>query len=382
MARLLQGVTKKANGRYRGRFTFHSKSYELNQRKDETLTDFQNRFRDYRYRVENNLFDDDTSSGYNDLKLGEWFQIYMTEYKCHDNVKTSTINQYWEVYHSAIEPTFSNVRLDDLHPVLLQKYFNSLSSLYSQSRIKSIFTVMNQALRKAFCLDMIPQNPLDKVDIPKSEKPKKVKAVLTVDQQRLFLKYASKYQIYPVLLFALLTGLRIGEIAALQWGDIDFESKLIHVNQTLYYDRSLKKWFASSPKNGRTRIVPMVDPVVSLLHMQRKTHLENKLKSQDEYNSENLVFANRSGHNIYNSNVDTVLNVIVQNIRKDDPDFPHLSCHCLRHSFATNAYQSGVDIKALQQVLGHSTIKMTMDTYVKAQTETIVKAFEKMEIVV
>lgn len=380
IARLAQGISKKKNGTYRGRFQWHGKNYELNQRKGESVSQFNKRFMNYRADIENGRY-----YAASKMKFSVWYQCWIEEYKSY-TVKVSTINTYNNVYHTIIEKPLGNIWLSDLRVDILQKFFNNVAKKYSDIKIDQTYAVCNQALEQAYKNDLIPSNPMTKINKPKSITGKiKERTILTREQQDLFLKYADNSYFCPLFRFALSSGMRIGEILALTWDDVDFEKEEISVDKTLYQDREVQALYTTDTKTTKgKRKIPFLNNVESLLHKQRKSQLERQLLMGGSYRNEyNLVFPSKTGKYVYASSVNVAIGVVIKHIHSDGHEFPsRFTCHSFRHTFASRAVECGVSTKVLQEVMGHSSFMITMDLYVHVLDETKHDEMKKMDGVV
>ena len=207
---------------------------------------------------------------------------------------------------------------------------------------------------------------------------------LTVAEQNLFmdfLKRTPKYNHwYPVFAVMLGTGMRVGETVGLRWCDIYLEEGYIDVNHTLvYYSKGTGlgcKFAINTPKTkAGIRQIPMMDFVKEAFLLEKKYQEENGLTckaSVDCYTD--FIFINRFG-DVQNQGT---LNKAIRRIIRDCNDevllkgeenpvlLPPFSCHSLRHTFATRMCEQGVNIKVIQDVLGHKDIETTMDVYTDA----------------
>lgn len=208
-------------------------------------------------------------------------------------MKKSSYHTYQRNYRNHIAPRFGNVALQKIRSEDLQRFFNQLAETYSQSVLENDYQLMNQALKKAQKLDKIAKNPCDNIDLPKSKLPVKTKDALKREQIDLFFKYAGDHSNATVAKFALYTGMRIGEIGALSWGDIDFINNQIHVRHTLSYIES-EGYYLDTPKSGDERIVPMNNNVMSLLKAQQNFLWNNRLTGK-YLNENDRVFLSPHG---------------------------------------------------------------------------------------
>lgn len=205
---------------------------------------------------------------------------------------------------------------------------------------------------------------------------------LTVQEQNAFTSFLGNSRQYnhwnPIFTVMLGTGLRVGEVTGLRWEDLDFENGTISVNHTLvYYNHSKNGCYFSvnTPKTkaGR-RTVPMLDHVREAFLQEKKNQEEQGISCQvrvDGYTD--FVFINRFGNVQHQGTLNKALRRIMRDCnqeilekadgKKDVVLLPRFSCHTLRHTFTTRLCESGINIKVIQDVLGHADISTTMNIY-------------------
>ena len=218
---------------------------------------------------------------------------------------------------------------------------------------------------------------------------------LTRQEQSLFLQAARNSHNYYQYALILETGLRTGELIGLTWDAIDLEKRTLTVNKTLEFRHGLHTWRAGPPKTQHSyRTIPLTDRACEILQSvwnSRDTRKESPLLSQTlEYIDRrtgsiaklvmrDLVFINwRTGEPAKNSSYDTHLYKIC-----DEAGIKRFCMHALRHTYATRAIESGIQPKVLQKLLGHASIKTTMDRYVHVTTDSLdqaVRQFEKNRV--
>lgn len=191
---------------------------------------------------------------------------------------------------------------------------------------------------------------------------------------------------------ALWTGLRVGELTGLRWCDVNFERDEIRVDHTLVFYSKGKKdggctFTVNTPKTkAGIRTVPMLPKVKEafLLEKQRQEELGIKCNATiDGYTD--FIFLNRYGGVQHYGTLNKALRRLIRDCNyeilddcKNNEDvtlLPHFSCHSLRHTFTTRMCEAGVNIKVMQEVLGHADSQVTLDVYTDAQP-----AFQKTEM--
>ncbi|MCD8012596.1 MAG: site-specific integrase [Lachnospiraceae bacterium] len=212
--------------------------------------------------------------------------------------------------------------------------------------------------------------------------------VLSTDEQKVFMEYAlSGSPYYKMYVVAVGTGMRSGELRALEWDDVDFKNKLVHVTGTLKF-RKGDGYFKDTPKSASSdREIPMLDEVYKILKEQRKEQLENRTLLgeawQPQEGLENLVFTSPYHRKGYGLPVgEAVLNVdmkkIVKRINAAGIEFEEITPHTLRHTFATRGLENGIPPKVMQELLGHTSITMTLDIYSHVLPDTKASEIQKI----
>ena len=267
--------------------------------------------------------------------------------------KPSTFEKYSFIYHSYLEKPFGGVTLRQFTE---KTACDSLASCgaASESLQKSIYGVLNGILRYASCKYHMALPEIKRPSVKASRKEAgtftkseqaKLLSVLCVDTDRFRLG----------VLLCLFTGLRLGELCALKWSDIDFTNKTLTVRRTvqrLYVENAATKTalVETAPKSGNSkREIPLQDAVVTLL---------NDFRNAKEY-----VFGGdkpldpRTMQNHY------------KKILKE-AGVTYKNFHTLRHTYATNCIEGGTDVKSLSEMLGHSSVKITLNYYVHPSMDT------------
>ncbi len=286
-------------------------------------------------------------------------------------------------YKLYIKNAIGKMKLKDVKGIHIQKIYNDLKrEEFSRGTIEVVATVLSGMFKQAYKNEFIVKNPVKLATLPKiEEEDEENMRVMTLEEQNLFLKYAEDSWIYPLIKTALFTGMRSGELRGLQWKDIDFKNKVIHVRKTLVYlnnDYSLEQPKTKSSK----RDIPMIDSVYQLLRDHKKKQWERKMLLGEEWNNkegmEDLVFPSDSGYPMNRDRLKVQVNKIVNAINADGHDFPHITPHYWRHSFATRCIENGMQPNVLQKILGHSTLSQTMDLYAHVLSNTKEQEMQKI----
>lgn len=365
-----QGITQRQDGRYQARFTNrYGKRQTIYSR---SLNDIRKKLREERYE------DDKGINVVNkEITLDEWYKIWISTYK--KNCRNTTIRTY-EVQYNRLREELGWRKLTELNLVIIQNAFNNLKSDASRGDCKAILVdMLNCALES----EMVIRNVALSVNTKIDNKEKEEKRVLTEDEVELLLKHSQEGRLYPIFVVALNTGMRIGEILALTWDCIDFDNDKIIINKTLctLSNKGNTIYEFHQPKTvAGKRNIPMSKLVKETLLEQQiwKESVNKRFEPKDGF--ENLVFTSKTNNPLHASNVKDSINYLVNRINLQNPDieFKHFTPHCLRHTFATKCIAKGMKPKILQKILGHNSLKMTMDLYCHVLDDTIV---EEMKLV-
>ena len=172
--------------------------------------------------------------------------------------------------------------------------------------------------------------------------------------------------------FVLQTGLRTGELIGLKWSDVDFENRTMKIERTMEYRYKVGEWHVGPPKTKNSyRDIPMTNECTILL---KELKAKRDLGRYVEEGFEEFVFINRNGTPTKNSTYDNNLAKLAKKA-----GIENFSMHTLRHTFATRCIEAGMRPKTLQQILGHSSINITMNLYVHVTDDEKIKEIQKFE---
>ena len=286
------------------------------------------------------------------------------------------------------------MRLTDVKPMHCKMVFNQMEASYAGSTIRQTYIAMGTMFRAAVMNDMIRKHPMDGVRFTKPVRAVDDIKCLTTDEQQKFMEAAKRSHNYAQYALILETGLRIGEVIGLTWDAIDWKARTLTVNKTLEFRHKQKAWRAGPPKTQQSYCtIPLTSHAYDILKQlysqvsERKESelLNSTLEYMDRRTGEtaslcmrDLVFINwRTGEPAKNSSYDTHLYKLC-----DEAGIRRFCMHALRHTYATRAIESGMQPKVLQKLLGHASIKTTMDRYVHVTNDSMSKAvlqFEKVQ---
>ena len=256
--------------------------------------------------------------------------------------------------------------IDEITSDELQMYLNSLKN-YSPSSINKFIDQLNQAFKLAMNKGYIIKNPMFDIIKPKSnKKPKEIKA-LQLEEQQILTKYLldSPIELEPyknVFLIQMFMGLRIGEALALKTSDINLNKKILTVNKTLTRDKNNNVIMGDSTKTyAGEREIPIPEFLIEPLMYQIVLSQNNK---------NNLLFVDKKGDYMITNNANRILQSIAQKL-----GIYNISTHSLRHTYGTRCIEAGMRPVALQRLMGHTDVAITLNTYT-----TIFNKYKEQEL--
>lgn len=351
------GISQRKDGKYTARF--------VSKRTGKTVQKYFERLQECRNWYADATFEDEhsTINALGNMTIDAWFEYWMENIK-DEEIRDGTKNTYNYLY-KRIKPYIGKKILYEVRPMDIQIALNDMKKRLKPASIFTTKALMNNFFESAFENELIKCNPVPKRT--RTESHGKRENVLTRSDQCILLEASKKSKVYDQICFILQTGLRIGELSGLRFEDIDFESKVMHIQRSMNYLPE-KGWYIGLPKTkSGTRDIPLTDCAIDILK-KRMSMRNNRKVLNIQY--ANLVFLNNKGTPIYTTHYDRVLKGLCKK-----SNIPRISIHGLRHTFATRCIEAGMNPKILQSIMGHSNINITMNLYVHSTGEV-----EKIEM--
>jgi len=281
--------------------------------------------------------------------LHQWFSTKQ------NSIGVQTAKVYNNYLQSRILPGLGNFNLSKLSTIQIQNFIDSLSTDgLSSATVKKVYEIIRNSLEYAVDFELILKNPAIKVKLPKSNK--KEMKVWNENEINHFLKIAKADPNYIVFLLALTTGMRQGEVLGLRWKDIDLEKGLINIKQTLSHDG--KNFISGAKTKSSLRTINLSKLTINMLKQRKVTISKERLSSGLVYQDFDLIACTQHGTPLNPANVRRSFNKLIKLA-----DVPKIRFHDLRHTHATLLLSKGINVKVISERLGHSNIKVTLDTY-------------------
>lgn len=291
-------------------------------------------------------------------------------------VKESTYAKYYHMVQKHILPCFENMTADkltdeDITVFIRNKAINGRldkKGNLSPKTIQDICTILKQILkyanRKGYCRQI-------SLDFQKPKSEQHPFSVLSIEEQNQFVSYLKRNLNLETLgiLICLYTGIRVGELCALIWNDIDMKKAVLHINKTLQRvqntdtNGSKTKIITDKPKSQKsTRDIPIPNFLYQLIK-----------KFSFQYQNEAYFLTGQTNHFIEPRLFQYKFKRHLKNAGLTDRNI-----HALRHTFATRAVEQNMDTKTLSEILGHATVKFTLERYVYSSYDLKIQSMEKM----
>ncbi len=288
------------------------------------------------------------------LKLGEYLDAWLPGVR--DTVRPRTFERYEQIVRDHLKPPLGRVRMKSLTPAhVRQLYREKLDEGLSPRTVQYVHTTLHKALKQAVMDGLVPRNVTEAVKSPKPVR-KEVRP-LTSDQARTFLETVQGDPHEALYVVALHCGLRQGELLGLRWEDVDLEARSLSVRRTLSITKDGPTFAA--PKTAKSRRnVRITNRAADALKTHRKNQNEERLRMGTGWSDRGLVFPGEKGQPLRHNTLTVKFKKLLARA-----DLPSIRFHDLRHTCATMHLKMGSHPKKVQELLGHATIAITLDTY-------------------
>ena len=363
-------LRKRKDGRWEGRYTAGYDPYTGKRIVKNVLGKTQAEARDKLKKAieESSLLDISRESYTVASWLRTWYKLY-----AQPNIRTSTANRYELMIEKYTVPRIGSIKLSKLTARDLQRLYKALLDHgrisgtetqgpgLSTTTVHSLHLMLHSAFKQAVKERLLLRNPTEDCIAPKIRKVEM--KILEPEQIHRYLLAAENHNALPMFYLELVSGLRKGELVALRWDDVDTERNTVSVSKQLVRNPDGTLELTQPKTETSIREVSIPQEAVDLLKQEHALHPDNP-----------YLFPSAKTGEMYHP--DSVVNLHKKILR--EAGIPHIRFHDLRHTFATMALQSGVDIKTVSAMLGHYDAGFTLKTYTHATRQKQEEAAQTM----
>lgn len=282
--------------------------------------------------------------------LDQWYEITAP-------TLTSNTRASYRGRLARIKPFLARRRLIALNAMEIQAAVSALSGRFSPSTIRGSRALIHRALNDAVSWGLLPRNPADAVKSPPI--PKKPLQILTRDQVQQLIRETKGHHYHALWVLMVTTGLRLGEATGLRWRDVDLRVGRLAVQVSLGRIPGEGMSLADTKTSSSRRVVELAPDVATLLRQHRVQQGKQRLSMGPAWRStDDLVFTNLAGAPIDPANIHKVWDRTLRRL-----GLPTVNPHDLRHTAASLLLGRNVHPKKVQEMLGHSSIRTTIDLY-------------------
>lgn len=371
-------IRKKGNG-YEGRITVEVNGvrkqvsvYDKSQRVVVEKMQELRKKRDDNYYIENK-----------NITLEEWLKEWMKVYK-KPYISPRTYQGYVEKSKTILEH-LGNMQLQKIELYHLQKFISDLQNEgKSPKSLRHYYSILKMCFDDAIMCRHISLNPTRNLKLPSMRR--KELNIMTKEEQLVSEGFMKKYRMGTAYIVLVNTGLRAGELSGLTWKDVDFENKALYVRRGMQkittYDDDFNKIkrerkVTDVKTENSYRVVPMLDKVVRILQEYKKkvqAEQEELAELGEGFKDDDFIFKTKYNHPITSE----YLRKTCQGICKSN-NFRKVGIHELRHTFATRSIEAGIDLRVLQEILGHASYSTTADIYVHILGQVKLSQMNRLE---
>jgi len=291
------------------------------------------------------------------MKYIDWLNIWLNNY-IKPSAKERTYIRYEQLIRAHIAPKIGNMCINDLTPIVLQSFVTELLNTgnlktgkeLSANTINTTISVIQNSLRTAHLLGIAKEYKANMIKRPKL-KERKIECFTLVEQKKIETAVfnSKKTKMFGIVL-CLYTGLRIGELIALQWKDIDLQKGVLTVSRSCH-DKNGSIVFDEPKTVTSCRVIPLPKQLLPKLKNIKK-------------NSNSDFVVSMGGNAVFVRSYQRSFELLLKKL-----NIAHRGFHSLRHTFATRALECGMDVKTLSEILGHKNPTVTLNRYVHSLLE-------------
>ncbi len=366
MARLPQGVRKRKDGKLEKRFTVNGERYSIYGINTKDIIQKEQAKRE---EIKQGCYKENSK-----ITLNEYFDKWIKNKEKH--VKSNTIHTYTICYNTNIRKSLGRRKIKDIERKEVKEFQTKLTETLNPTSVNYNISVLGIILNDAVMDDIIIKNPASRIRAVKnsSKATESYHRALTKQEQATFMDAFKNNYYYSFVALMLTTGMRCGEVGALTWQDIDYNENVIHVTKTLTKNTKGVTIKGNSTKtDAGKRDIPLNDTIRQILKDHR-------------YQSEVLpfntcnVFTSAYGNLVVGQYINNAIRSVLRELKDAGVYIEPFTSHALRDTFATRYIEQGGSMQTLKSILGHSSIKMTMDLYSHVLPDTKQEEMDRIQI--
>lgn len=366
MAKLPIGTRKRKDGTLEKRITVNGKRYSIYGVNSKNLIDKEQALRE---QIKQGCYTENRN-----ITLNQYFEKWIRGKE--NQVKSNTIYVYTACYNKNIRENMGYRRIKDIERREVIEFQAKLTETLNPTSTNYIVSLLGAVLNDAVSDEIITRNPASRIKSVKNE----VKATdtyhraLTKQEQLYFMQELKDDYYYHFMALMLTTGMRCGEVGALTWEDIDLKNNVIHVNKTLTKDKNGVTIVGNSTKtDAGKRDIPLNDTIKGILKEYRE---KSKILPFNTCN----IFVSPYGTLVQIQYINDTIKRILKKLDKIDKHIEPFTSHALRDTFATRYIEQGGNMQTLKTILGHASIKITMDLYSHVLPDTKQEEMNRIQI--
>ena len=297
------------------------------------------------------------------------------------NLRVTTQENYSTKLKCFLNDSLSNVKIREIRLFMVKDFLKRLkNSGYSTAYVIQVKKILNTVFHMAVEEEVLMKNPFTfKLDFLEADS-KEQRTALTEEQEKHFLSFVKEDKTfcyhYDMLVFLLHTGLRVGEICGLTLKDIDLTKRVITINKQLRNDSGQLKVSPPKKKAGYRSIYLDDEALRAITAIIKNSKAQKKDFIIDGYGG--FVLYSKAGDLMYAELLSSTVSRIYSAYKKSFPEAPFICAHVLRHTFCSNMINKGINLKALQKIMGHSKLDVTLNVYAHKDNEGAIEDMKKV----
>lgn len=289
-------------------------------------------------------------------------------------LEVSTFRRYRQIVENNLIPLIGSIALTELTPTHVeQMYGEARAKGLSQRTVSHLRAVLRTSLRQAERDGHIARNVASLASPPKVRRTHR--PVLTGDQVDRLLSGSKDEPLHALWRLTVLTGMRQGELLGLRWQDVDLEGASLRIEHALKRDRAGCLTLGQTKTEQSRRHIGLGAGTVAVLRAHKARQNEDRLRVGDAWHDEDYVFARPNGQPLYGTLVHRKWVALSERL-----GLPKIAFHDLRHTAASHMLAGGIDLALVSEQLGHSTIRLTRDTYIHVMPDQMRQVADRMEV--